>query len=345
MDFPEFISFTITNACNLRCKMCGQWSGKGYMLNKSTALKQEMTLSDWKRLVDEIACHNIRSLLLRGGEPFLFPGIITLLEYIHNKGIFISIDSNGTMLSKFAVDVLRIGNIHITISIDGPEEIHDAVRGVNGCFKKIKEGVELLNELEKNSTNKISRSITFTISPYSYKGLGAMPNVARSLGIQTICIAPYYYVPEENGKAYEKELKENLDCQAFSWIGFHHETSGIDFTTFKAQLSKYLQDLNEIRDYPYMKLTEDQYRTWFSDTLTPVGPVACSNVERLIDIQPNGNANFCVDFPDYIIGNVKNSTIEELWNSERACRFRNYRRKKPLTVCYRCGAKYMSEIH
>jgi MoaA/NifB/PqqE/SkfB family radical SAM enzyme len=137
MDFPEFISFTITNACNLRCKMCGQWSGEGYMLNKNTAQKQEMTLSDWKRLVDEIACHNIQSLLLRGGEPFLFPEIITLLEYIHNKGIFISIDSNGTMLSKFAVDILRIGDIHITISIDGPDEIHDAVRGVHGCFKKI----------------------------------------------------------------------------------------------------------------------------------------------------------------------------------------------------------------
>jgi radical SAM protein with 4Fe4S-binding SPASM domain len=324
--------------------MCGQWSDEGYMLNKSAAPKQEMTLSDWKRLVDEIAYHNIKSLLLRGGEPFLFPGIIALLEYIHNKGIFISIDSNGTMLSKYAADVLRIGNIHITISIDGPEEIHDSVRRVNGCFKKIKEGVELLNELEKNSTNKISRSINFTISPYSYKGLGDMPDVARSLGIKTICIVPYYYVPEENGKAYEKELKENLDCQAFSWFGFHRETSDIDLNIFKDQLNKYLQNLNEIQNYPYMKLTEDEYHIWFSDTLTPVGPVACSNVERLIDIQPNGNANFCVDFADYIIGNVKNSTIEELWNSERASRFRNYRRKKPLAVCYRCGAKYMSEI-
>ena len=33
-------------------------------------------------------------------------------------------------------------------------------------------------------------------------------------------------------------------------------------------------------------------------------------MERLIDIQPDGEANFCVDFPDYSIGNVKQASIE-----------------------------------
>ena len=77
---------------------------------------------------------------------------------------------------------------------------------------------------------------------------------------------------------------------------------------------------------------------------TPVGSLACMNVEKLIDIQPNGEANFCVDFPDYSIGNVKNSTIEKVWNSPRARVFKKYRRDKPLSVCYRCGAKYIAEM-
>jgi hypothetical protein len=42
--------------------------------------------------------------------------------------------------------------------------------------------------------------------------------------------------------------------------------------------------------------------------------------------------------------NVKESTIEEPWNGERAARFREYRRNRPLAVCYCCEAKYMSEI-
>ena len=93
-----------------------------------------------------------------------------------------------------------------------------------------------------------------------------------------------------------------------------------------------------------MPFSLKDYRMWFADTTTPVGKLPCKNVEKLIDIQPNGDANFCVDFPDYVIGNVCKHTIEEVWNSLKAERFREYRREKPLAVCYRCGAKYISEM-
>lgn len=314
------------------------------MHHNKAGLKKELGLSDWKRLVDEAASHQASSILLRGGEPFLFPGIIELLEYINGKGIFISIDTNGTVLRDYAADILRIGRMHLTVSVDGPEEIHDKVRGFKGCFKKIKENIALLNELEKKSPNKIGKSITFTISPYSYKGLGSMPDIARSLGIGSICIVPYYYVPEKIGRLYEKELMDNFSCRAFSWRGFHHEDSGIDFDIFREEYGKYLAGLKEIKNFPYLPLTEDEYKTWFDNPLTPVKSIPCSNVEKLIDIQPDGSANFCVDFPDYSFGNIKESTIEELWNSERAELFREHRRKAPFSVCWRCGAKYMSEI-
>lgn len=344
MDFPDSISFTITNTCNLRCKMCGQWSEEGYMHGEKGRQTSKMELADWKRLVDEVAANNISSILLRGGEPFLFPGIMELIEYINSKGIFISIDSNGTMLKEYAKDLLRFGNIHITFSVDGPEEIHDQVRGMKGCFNKIKENVALLYELEKNSDKKISKSITFTISPYSYKGLGQMPEVARSMSMETLTIVPYYYVPESAGKEYEKIMQEEFGCKAFSWHGFHHNSSEIDVGIFKEQYRQYLEELRGMFCFPYMELSESEYETWFSDHLTPVGSAHCSNVERQVDIQPNGDVNFCTDFPDYIIGNVKESTIKELWDSERAARFREYRRKNRLPVCFRCGAKYMAEV-
>ena len=229
MAFPQSISLTITNHCNLRCQMCGQWSDEGYMQARKDALRQEMTLLDWKRVVDELAAHHIPSLLLRGGEPFLFPDIVELLEYIHSQGIFIAIDTNGTMLKSFAADIIRISGIHLTISVDGPEAIHDEVRGVKGSFQRIKEGLAVLGDLEQKSEQRISRSINFTISPYSVRGLGVMPAVARDLSIGSISIVPYYYVPEFTGRQYERELRDDLDCPAFSWTGFHHEESGVDF--------------------------------------------------------------------------------------------------------------------
>lgn len=48
MSFPQFISFTLTNACNLRCKMCGQWSETGYIKNRVKNPGSQMRISEWK---------------------------------------------------------------------------------------------------------------------------------------------------------------------------------------------------------------------------------------------------------------------------------------------------------
>ena len=342
MDFPQAVSLTITNHCNLRCQMCGQWSQEGYIRGNTEVLKHELQLADWKRLVDEIAAHGVPAVLLRGGEVFMFPGIADLLEYIHGKGMFISIDTNGTMLDQFAELLVRLGMIHLTISVDGPEMMHDAVRGVPGTFLRLKRGIAKIAELEKSSENKISRSICFTISQFNYRSLGQMPEVARSLGLGSIAIVPYYYFPEAIGRQYEQELRA-LGCQAYSWVGFHHEDSGVDFAEFRQQLKQYQASLGEVYSYPYMALSEAEYQAWFADTQMQVGPRHCQNVEKLIDIQPDGSANFCVDFIDYSFGNVKEASIAELWNGERAERFRQARRQNPLAVCGRCGAKFMSQ--
>lgn len=341
MTFPHSASLTITNHCNLRCQMCGQWSKQGYVRGNPESLKNELSLADWKRVVDELAAHGVPSVLLRGGEVFMFPGIIELLDHIRETGMGISIDTNGTMLEQFAADIVRIGDLHLTISVDGPEPIHDAVRGVPGSFRRIEAGLARLAEEEAVAGRKISRGICFTISQYSYKGLGVMPEVARSLGIDLISIVPYYYFPEFVGRRYEEELRA-LGCRAYSWVGFHHEDSGVDFDEFLRQLRQYHATLGGIRDYPYLPLDEDQFRVWFADAEVPVGSARCQNVESLIDIQPDGSANFCVDFVDYSFGNVREATIEQLWNGDRAERFRELRRRKPLAVCYRCGAKFMS---
>jgi MoaA/NifB/PqqE/SkfB family radical SAM enzyme len=341
-DFPRSISLTLTNRCNLKCRMCGQWSKKGYMHQRKEYFTDELSFPEWKRLIDECADHAITSVLLRGGEVFLLPGIMDFIHYIHDKGIFTSIDTNGTMLSSFAEDLVKAaGKVHLSISVDGPEEIHDAVRGVQGCFGKIKKNMARVLEIEKRLQKEMSKSITFTISQYNVNSLGDMPDVARELGFKTITIVPYYYFPTHVGLQYEEELQTHFQCPAYSWQGFHHEESGVDISVFKTQFRKYLDNLREIYSYPYMPLTVDEYVEWFSHPLTQVGPTECINVERLIDIQPRGDANFCVDFPDYSMGNVAQSSISEVWNSEKAAAFRAYRKKKPLAVCYRCGAKFM----
>jgi MoaA/NifB/PqqE/SkfB family radical SAM enzyme len=269
-----------------------------------------------------------------------YPGIIEVLEHLRSKNIFAAVDTNGTALERYVDDLVRIGNMHITFSIDGPIEVHDEVRNARGTFLKTKENINRLLDAERHRESSLSKSICCTVSRYNYRHIGEMPDVARNLGIDTVNLVPYYYVPAEVGARYERELVDNFGCTAFSWKGFHHEDSGVEWSVFKKAYDKYLGELREIKNDEFLPFEERDFRAWFEDPALPVGSRNCWNVERLIDIQPDGEANFCIDFPDYSLGNVKKYSIAELWNSERASRFRDYRREQPTAICGRCGAKY-----
>ncbi len=342
--FPGYVSFTVTNACTLRCRMCGQWSEEGYVRTGLRSREPVLALDDWKRLADEAAAHGISSILIRGGEPFLLPGIVELLEHLKKLGLFVSIDSNGTRLAEFAADLVRLGGIHVTVSVDGPEAIHDAVRGVPGTFRRLALGLARRAELDGGQPRRVSRSICFTISPWSVRGLGELPEVARQLGVDSLCIVPYYYLPASVGETWAREVHELFGREATAWKGFHHESSGVDPAEFARQHRRYQEALGELQEYPYLALTAEQYRTWFTDPTAAVGSDGCANAERLIDIQPNGDANSCVDFPDAAYGNVRQSSIATVWNSEPARRFRERRREGRLGACHRCGARYMGEL-
>jgi MoaA/NifB/PqqE/SkfB family radical SAM enzyme len=338
--FPRLVSLTLSNKCNLRCQMCGQWGKSGYL--KGNFTNKTLPLETWKKIVQEISDHKPSIILIRGGEPFLHPDIIPLLSFIKEKGVFVAIDSNGTFLEKYAEQVVDLGIDDINLSVDGPEEIHDEVRGVKGTYQQVKKGVLKIQRLaaEQNEESCV-KVIAFTISPYSYRGLSAMPDVAREMGIPNIAIVPYYYFDNQTGLEYEEVMKRELDCVPFSWRGFYNESSGIDPAEFILQLRKFKENLGAIKLVPFMDFSEDDYVTWFTDRKAVVGKPSCANAWNLIDIQPDGEVNFCVDYPDYSIGNIQSNSIEELWHNSRSNKFREYIKDHAFPICNRCGAKYM----
>jgi len=342
-DFPKAVYLTITNTCNLRCGMCGQWSPEGYMRGrKSTASYsgKEASFTDLKKIIDETAAHRAQ-IGIRGGEPLMYPRIIDLVTYIKSKGINLSVETNGVLLGKHAEAFVGLRVDHLTISVDGPEEIHDRVRGVKGTYKRLKENLRELEAREKKKGYRISRSFTFTINADNYMALGRMPDVARELGFGVICIVPYYFVPEAIGKKHEEFMKKNLSCKAYSWRGFHREESGVDIDVFLEQLKLYKSNLGDITSYPYMDFSSEEYREWFTKPYTTVHQDWCRNISGILDIQPDGSVDFCVDFPDYVLGNIAESSLQEIWNSDRAKKFRELRSSCEFPVCHRCGAKYM----
>lgn len=127
----------ITNHCNLRCRHCFVFR-EGNPNEAPVSIRDEMAgdvmLETIRGLRDR---HGIRHALWMGGEPMLKPRFLAkaLTLFDHN-----TITTNGTApLIDFGADLLYV------ISLDGPEDLNDAIRG-DGVYRKVLANIERMPE-------------------------------------------------------------------------------------------------------------------------------------------------------------------------------------------------------
>jgi len=145
----------VTENCNLRCKYC-IYSGSYKNRRKHNNIN-DMPISIAKKSVDFFVKHNKESsskqISFYGGEPLLrFEFIKEVIEYAKkiDREIKFNITTNGTLLNENIIEYLNGVNIrYLTISIDGPKEIHDSNRQfVNGfgTFDVLFEKIQMIKE-------------------------------------------------------------------------------------------------------------------------------------------------------------------------------------------------------
>jgi len=135
---PQKVNLNITNSCNLNCVYCAVSATKN--------VPGDLSLDEWKAVVDELAQLKVFHLLISGGEPFIRPDIVSILTYILQLPFRISINTNGTCMDEAAVlplaETNRLDNFQI--SLDGPNaDVHDYIRG-KGSFAKTRTTILLL---------------------------------------------------------------------------------------------------------------------------------------------------------------------------------------------------------
>ena len=97
----------LTPACNLRCVMCGQYGDKGVMKDcAAEETKKILPLETWKKVIDEIAPQRPVTYIW-GGEPFLYPDLFPLARYMVEKGLYVSVNTNGTLMERHAEEIVR----------------------------------------------------------------------------------------------------------------------------------------------------------------------------------------------------------------------------------------------
>ncbi|MDD5418016.1 MAG: radical SAM protein [Candidatus Nanoarchaeia archaeon] len=160
--FPDVVNYDITSKCNLKCEHCYWWK---------TRATKELTDKEWEKVFKEHVEKGAVMGYLTGGEPTLRINVIRTAYNIFNS---IGIVSNGTR--KIPEEI----QCRIFVSIDGPKEIHNKIRGVD-VFDKVIENI-------KNDKRVV---LTPTLSATNYKYIDDMVDIARKSGVEGITFSTY----------------------------------------------------------------------------------------------------------------------------------------------------------
>ena len=129
--FPPFLYISLINSCNLRCRGC--WV--------DVAERQEsISLADLNRLIRNAKAHGNSFFGLLGGEPFLHPDMIELLE--SHPDCYFQVFTNGHLITdEVAAALRRAGNVTPLISVEGTASVSDIRRGRPGVLDKTLAGL------------------------------------------------------------------------------------------------------------------------------------------------------------------------------------------------------------
>jgi MoaA/NifB/PqqE/SkfB family radical SAM enzyme len=370
LPMPTFVQLRVTNLCNLRCKMCGQWGDTGiYRADGFSAsatdgekerqrifeligARRQLELADYVRLLDEIAPGK-PIISLFGGEPFLYPDVIPLIREIKARDLTCTIITNGGRLAPHARELVEIGIDSVAVSIDGPPEVHNRIRGQKDSFEKAAAGVRAVAEWRRKLGRVLPMQIAILpITELNLESIGPAVEALRELPLDTINVGLRWFVPPSVGAEYEQVMRETFGVSGESWKGFDFDGSPLaDKTRQMTDLVRLLKALrrrripDSARGKPWISFVPEVEATkvpeYFADFSKTFGHNLCPVAWYFAQVEPDGEVCFCGDFPDYFIGNVRKQEFSEIWRGEKAQKFRAKLAKEPLPICNRCCGSYV----
>ena len=136
----DYLRFSVTDRCDLRCRYCMPQKMKFTQKEDSLSVKEMKIIS---KIFFDLGFKKIR---ITGGEPLIRRDILDFLSFLNSKLKSkliseISLTTNGTMLSKYAKQIHQNGIRRINVSLDSliPEKYSFITNG--GNLKKVLDGI------------------------------------------------------------------------------------------------------------------------------------------------------------------------------------------------------------
>lgn len=237
---PDHLVIEITSRCNLRCKHCYQGDRES---------RQEMGKADIYRILAEVHKIGINGIIFTGGEPFLRSDLLDILKFSKKIGIDrITVITNGTLITEDVAKALKDMSIHVVLSLDGSQLIHDRIRGT-GSYEHTLKGLETLRK------KGVEVTLAFTILKTNLTEYEHIINVARKFDVRSLRFGvPFILGSLEKNMEFapcEKEIR-SFYANLKAYIKKRKIKIRItEFEIFRTQLSSGKRRKNCLKGYYY----------------------------------------------------------------------------------------------
>lgn len=325
----------IGSVCNLNCNYC-YYLDKAKMYSDNSVISLDLI----EKIIKEYIQINDNEQIVfdwHGGEPLLlgldyFKKIVELQNrFKANKQIFNTIQTNATLLNGDFAKFFKDNNFLVGISIDGPQDIHDRYRkdkGDNPTFVRVMNGIELLHRYNVDFN---------TLTTISKAGEGRGLEVyqfMKSIGSHFMQFMPVleYVNPYDNSIVSPDEKNSVLT----SW-----SVNPLEYGKFMCDIFNYWVK-HDVGNY-FVNLFDSTLANYCG--LNPGTCVYSETCGSNAVVEHNGDVYPCDHFvyPQYKIGNLNDSSLQEIMSSDKITRFGIDKRNSLPMKCLKC--KYFTVCH
>lgn len=306
LSAPTSVDVFITSRCNLNCVHCFSDSE---MANPSD-LSMEQLRSTFNQL-EKLGVFEVR---INGGEPFLHPRIEEILALLREKRFRRVILTNGTVLDSRTIRLLQESDTTPTVSLDDSEaEGHDLFRGVKGSFSRTIEALRLLQD------SKIQYGINCCLHRRNLRRFRNIIDLAVKCGASRIAFLDL--------KAAGR-MRNHME-----WIPSNEEYQEAMLDLMMAKV-RYGRKIDVALDTflhcdPLKESAQEAKR----------GYVSCQAGKARLTVDSDGSiypCNLVISDPKWIMGNINNDTILDVWFSPKWLFFRGGVKTSDLIECGKC---------
>ena len=282
-----YLFFELTDACNLACLHCG-----------SSACPQNSTylpLQAIQKVLDEVAAaYPPQSVMvcLSGGEPLLHPDFFDVAAYAHRLGFPCGMTTNGTRIdAACAQRLVQTGVASVSVSLDGPQALHDWLRGRPGVYDQAVAG---LRQLVETSHGQMLTQVTTVAHKKNLHHLEELYPAVCALGVTSWRIINL----EPIGRARTRN-DLLLDAEELRFLLDYIQAKRFD----PAAPVEVTYGCSHFLTLPYERMVRDNYFLCGAGTM--VASVLC-----------NGDIYGCMDIerrPELVQGNVFHDSFVNVW--------------------------------